>query len=128
MGVKVGKPSAAVGVKVAVIRSPGPLVAVAGVVVRLGTGVSVLAATVGEADASATGGVGVSGVSEAGAVVGEGRAVSVMATAVLAIESTVPAISTVGADEVTTGAGKQAPSKNAQISVRTVNLFIMYSL
>jgi hypothetical protein len=125
VGVKVGKPSAAVGVNVAVIRSPGPLVAVAGVVVRLGTGVSVLATVVGEADASATGGVGVS---EAGAVVGEGRAVSVMATAVLAMESTVPAISTVGADEVTTGAGKQAPSKNAQISVRTVNLFIMYSL
>ena len=71
MGVKLGKPGTSVGVNVAA-ESAGPLVAVLGVVVRLGCGVTVLATAVlvGVAEeASAIRGVAVSGT---GVIVGEG--------------------------------------------------------
>jgi hypothetical protein len=61
VGVRVGTPATKVAVNVAgAVRSIGPLVAVAGVVVRLAGGVSVLIVVTVVGDASTSGGVAVS--------------------------------------------------------------------
>jgi len=69
VGVKVGAPDTVVAVNVAgAVRLAGPLVAVAGVVVRLAGGISVLTSV---DDASTSGGVAVSNIGTRVAV-GEG--------------------------------------------------------
>src|SRR5688572_3766610 len=116
-------PTAIVAVDVKAGSKGVPLVAVAGVVVRLGTAVAVKDSVVAVSEGSRMGGVAVS---VTGATVMVGRAVNVCATEVFASASAVPAEFAVGTVLGTGLEGRHAPRISAAITGRAI-FFMMPS-